>query len=86
MSDAAGDARRARFALNISAELYLRYYQGRARAVVVKDFNGRNLQMPASVLQRFVTCDGVQGVFEIEFDDKHRFVAIRRIDCRLERI
>ncbi len=80
MSDPPRASHLARFALNISADLYLSYYQGRARAVVVHGFDGRSLQIPAGVLQRFVTHEGVEGVFEIEFDDKQKFVSIRRVE------
>jgi len=69
-----------RFSLDISADVYQSYYQGAARAVVVRAFDGRNIQFPASVLQQFVTHNGVQGVFEITFDDDNKFVNIRRMD------
>lgn len=71
--------RRARFALAISAERYLDYYQGRAQAVIVTAADGRTLQLPAGVLQRFVTHDGIRGLFEIEFDANNKFVAIHRL-------
>ena len=77
MSDTS--SRRARFALTLSAETYLSYYQGRAQAVVVKAADGRTLHIPAGVLQRFVTRDGIHGNFEIEFDANNKFVAIRRM-------
>ena len=77
MSDTS--SRRACFALSLSAEIYLSYYKGRAQAVVVKAADGRILHIPASVLQRFVTHDGIHGNFEIEFDANNKFVAIRRL-------
>lgn len=81
MADSRDNSRLVRFALNISADLYLSYYEGAARAVVVESFDGRSIQFPANVLQQFVTRDGIQGVFEMEFDEKNKFVAIRRIDA-----
>ena len=71
---------RARFALSIPGEVYMSYYEGAARAVVVKSFDGRSIQFPANILRRFVTRDGIQGVFEVEFDKDNKFVNIRRVD------
>lgn len=47
--------------------------------MAVKSFDGRNIQFPAKVLQQFVTREGVNGTFEMEFDVNNKFVAIRRI-------
>lgn len=73
--------RMARFALNISGDRYLSYYEGAARVVVARSFDGRRIQFPANVLRRFVTRDGIQGVFEMEFDEDNKFVSIRRVDA-----
>lgn len=72
-------ANEIRFYLNLSAEKYLHYYQGAARAVSVRSVDGRRLQFPAEHLRRFVTHDGVQGEFVIRFDDRHRFVGLERV-------
>lgn len=71
--------RRVRFSLRISPDVYLAYYQGVASAVAVKSFDGRNIQFPAKILQQFVTREGVNGTFEMDFDANNKFVAIRRI-------
>ena len=70
---------RLRFRLAMPAELYLNYYQGKAQAVMVETLDGRTLQFPAQVLQRFVTHAGIHGLFEIEFDEQNKFVDIRRV-------
>lgn len=74
-----GKSTRVRFALNISQDALLSYYEGTARAVVVKSLDGRSIQFPASVLRRFVTGDGVQGIFEMEFDENNKFVGMQRV-------
>lgn len=71
--------RRTRFALSIPGDVYLSYYEGAARAVVVNSFDGRSIQFPANLLRQFVTRDGIEGVFEIDFDENNKFVSIRRI-------
>jgi len=73
------DYRVARFPLSIPGDVYLSYYEGAARAVVVTSFDGRRIQFPAKVLRQFVTRDGIQGVFEMEFNENNKCVAIRRI-------
>ena len=79
MADSRENARAVRFALNITGDVYQSYYAGAAQAVVVNSFDGRSIQFPAKVLQQFVTRDGVQGVFEMEFDEQNKFVAIWRV-------
>lgn len=71
--------KRARFALNIPHDVLLSYYEGTARAVMVKSMDGRSIQFPANILRRFVTDEGVQGIFEMEFDENNRFVDMRRV-------
>ena len=68
-----------RFRLDISAEIYQSYYQGQAKFVLVTAEDGRSLKFPASELQQFVTHSGVQGRFEISFDENYRLQHLRRI-------
>jgi uncharacterized protein YqjF (DUF2071 family) len=41
--------------------------------------DGRSIQFPANVLRQFVTSEGVQGIFEMEFDADNKFVGLRRV-------
>lgn len=66
-------------ALNIPRDEYLRVYQGTARSVLAWDSLGRKISFPVNVLQPFISHEGVQGKFRLDFDDQHRFVAIQRI-------
>ena len=68
-----------RFRLAISAEHYLAYYQGLARAVEVRAEDGRNIEFPANSLQRHLTHQGIYGLFEIRFDGNHKLVDLDRI-------
>jgi hypothetical protein len=70
---------RIRFHLSISADDYLAYYQGVARAVVVQAEDGRSLRFPAGALQPFVTHQGIHGRFELCFDAHHKLQGLRRI-------
>ncbi len=73
---------RIRFRLDLTAEEYLAYYQGRFQTIFTRALDGRTIQFPAGRLRRFVTRDGVHGLFELEFDEDHKFVALRRVADR----
>lgn len=79
MTGQQGKSKKLRFALNIPQDVLLSYYEGTARAVAVKSLDGRSIQFPANVLRRFVTSDGVQGIFEMEFDENNKFVSMQRV-------
>lgn len=65
--------------LHISAEEYLRHYQGSAKQVVCIARDGRRVRFPTNILQRFVGHSGIHGAFRIEFDDNNKLVSILRI-------
>ena len=65
--------------LAISADEFLRLYQGSARAVVVRARNGQTVQFPANALTRFVLHDGVHGSFRLVIDAQNRLESIDRI-------
>lgn len=66
-------------AVTLSADEYLRYYRGAARNVYARDLQGRVVQFPANLLQKFVTPDGIDGVFEIVFTSAGKLVDIKRL-------
>jgi len=68
-----------RFSLSISAEQYQSYYRGSARFVKVQADDGRSLKFPASELQQFILHDGIQGRFEIVFDNQHKMVSLTKL-------
>lgn len=65
--------------LNISAEQYLRHYQGSVRQVICTSRDGRKVQFPSGTLQKFVTRDGISGSFRFEIDDNNKLVSVTRI-------
>lgn len=71
--------REYRFHLAISAEQYLAYYEGVARAVVVTLANGQRLQFPAERLRPFVSREGVHGEFVMRVDGQNRMLGFERI-------
>jgi len=75
----ADDVRRIVLRIHLSADDYLRYYRGSARSVYARDLQGRVVQFPANLLQRFVTEDGVDGTFEIATTSAGKLLEIRRL-------
>lgn len=71
--------REIRFALSLSREDYLRYYQGVARHVVVRSHDGLQVQFPARLLRPFVTHQGVLGEFRLLLDDANKMLDLQRL-------
>ncbi len=68
-----------RFYLDISPQQYMSYYKNSGIVVNVQADNGRTLNFPASELQKFVTHSGIQGRFEIEFNEQYKLVSLSRV-------
>jgi hypothetical protein len=65
--------------ISISAEEFLRLYEGSARDVFAISEDGRSIRFPARILQPYVLHDGIHGRFRIHFDAEHKFQSIERI-------
>jgi hypothetical protein len=70
---------RYEFHLSITAEQYLDYYRGTARHVLVRCATGQTVQFPASLLQQFVTPEGINGNFALSCDEHHRHPHLERL-------
>ena len=71
---------RYEFQLHISANAYLDYYRGAVLHVVAHCADGRAVQFPASLLQRFVTPEGIHGAFVLICDEHNKCVSFQRLD------
>lgn len=67
------------FSLSISAEEYLRYYQGEVLNVAVSTHQGVQLRFPASALRPYITQDGINGQFVLFTDANNKMIELRRI-------
>ena len=65
--------------LRIGADEYLKRYRVPGAQVLVQSSDGRRVQFPATILQRFVTHAGVTGRFVIRFDDGGKLVGVDRV-------
>lgn len=70
---------RYEFHLSIPPEKYVEYYRGTVRHVVARSTSGLNVQFPASLLQRFVSQDGVAGRFVLTVDANNKVVSLERV-------
>ena len=68
-----------KFNLQLSAENYLQYYEGVAKAIQVKSFCGKTIQFPADKMREFVLDDGVHGTFVICLDDNNKFLSVKKM-------
>ena len=65
--------------LHISAEEFLRHYQGAARQVSCRSRDGRRIRFPTNILQRFVRHDGIHGTFQIDIDENNKLLNVHQI-------
>ena len=68
------------FHLHITPGQYLDYYRGRIRHVIVRSTNGQTVQFPASLLQQFVTKEGINGDFRLTSDGHGQCTELQRLD------
>ncbi len=70
---------KVRFRLAISAEDYLHYYQGNVNSVIAYTETNQRIQFPANTIRKFVTANGIFGLFEMSFDANKKFLAIDQL-------
>ena len=70
---------RYEFHLRLTSDQYLEYYRGTARHVVARCTTGQNIQFPASLLQQFVTTDGISGTFALTCNDQLKNSHLERL-------
>lgn len=68
-----------RFSLQLTADQYLRVYQGTAKRVSAIAYDGQRIEFPAQNIKKFLTHNGISGRFEMELTSENKFVAIRKI-------
>ena len=66
----------AHFYLKLRPEELLEYYQGSKRFVRVQTHEGYSIQFRAEHLRAWVTPLGINGEFQIRFDDQNKFAGL----------
>jgi Protein of unknown function (DUF2835) len=65
--------------LSISADEWLKIYRGQTNLVSARSRDGRTIQFPANILSRYTTHFGIQGSFQINFNDDGKFQSIQQL-------
>ncbi|ORU94439.1 MAG: topoisomerase II [Cycloclasticus sp. symbiont of Bathymodiolus heckerae] len=73
------EVQRLIFKLAISAEQYLSVYKGHAKAISTLSIDGRRIEFSAEKVKPFLTRDGIYGVFEMQINEKHQFLSIKKL-------
>jgi hypothetical protein len=70
---------RYRFSISVSTEDWLSFYEGSIQNIIVRTFHGLRVSIPARNFLPFVTYSGIQGTFEITFNENKRIVQLTKI-------
>lgn len=66
--------------LSIPKDEWLKIYRGQTNRVYAITRDGLSIQFPANILSNFTSHSGVQGSFDIYFDDQGKFHSIQKLD------
>jgi len=66
------------FSLNITANDFLPYYQGKVQNVVVTTTQGIKVQFPAMHLRKYLTAIGIQGYFCLQ-TQQNKFLSLSKL-------
>lgn len=64
--------------LHIDKSELVKYYTG-TTIVTAKSIDGRSVQFPVNILQKYITHDGIHGVFVLEYDDNFKFRNLKKL-------
>lgn len=62
--------------VSLSADEFLRVYQGTANRVFIRSREGRSVSLPAKYLQPYLTHEGVHGSFIMTFDQNGKLISL----------
>ena len=65
--------------LFIEQEEWLKIYRGQTNTVYAVSRDGRSIHFPANILTKYTTHHGVNGSFEISFNDEGKFQSIVKL-------
>lgn len=68
------------FNLSISADEYLKYYQGHVKWVLATSTRGLKVRFPANLLSQHVTLNGINGYFILKYLSNGKLVSLNKIN------
>ncbi len=70
--------RRFEFSVRVSADEFVKVYQGAVSHLVVRAATGERVQIPAARFRPFVTPEGVTGRFVLICDEHNKCLELQR--------
>ncbi|MEM0911696.1 MAG: DUF2835 family protein [Pseudomonadota bacterium] len=67
------------FSMNMNYAQCDSLYHNTIRYVVVKDDNGKTIQLKKSHVLKFLTPEGIKGRFRLDVDDNNAFKQLQRL-------
>lgn len=65
--------------LDISTTEFQNYYANNVKNVIAISNDGRKIQFPANILQKFVSHAGIQGLFKLTVDSQSKFQSMIKV-------
>lgn len=65
--------------LDISTTEFQDYYANNVKNVIAISNDGRKIQFPANILQKFVSHAGIQGLFKLTVDSQSKFQSMIKV-------
>lgn len=62
--------------VSLSADEFIRVYQGTANRVYIRSREGRSVSLPARHLQPYLTREGIYGSFVLDFDQHGKLISL----------
>lgn len=67
------------FSMQLNQKEWLKYYSGRANAIVVTTTNGLRVSIPANNFIKYSTGAGIYGFFSMTINAQNKIIGIQRI-------
>ncbi len=64
--------------VSLTASQYEEMYRGSKKHVIAHSSDGRRVRLPLLVFQKFITHEGLHGIFEVEFDEHNKLVNLEK--------
>mgnify|MGYP000017334901 CR=1 FL=1 len=68
------------FSMRLSYAQIIRYYQGQAQQIIVREDSGKTISLPASHFRPYIDRGGIRGRFRLTLQENGKFVALVKIN------
>ncbi len=67
------------FSINMNAQEFLPYYQGKIQNILVTSTRGERVAFPVMHLRKYIGFNGIQGYFCLE-TQAHKFISLEKLN------